>query len=358
MTKGFCRDSMGFLTWALASILAVVRPASAWARLAQNQAAPSSTNPSSGLVGDETLPTKLYLTDGTYQLVKSYEVHGDRVRFYSLERSDWEEVPLTMVDFDATKRAAQKENVVHQEQLQAAGEIQKERFAAPELKGFQVAPGVYLPPDPGVYAWDGTRVIRLLQSTGEVVTDKTRKALNIAMPVPILKGRQLVVLDGDKAAVRIASTRPVFYLQFADDADGENAQLLLLKSDKERRVVERLDTRQLPGAKPSEVREGVLIERVKLGPGLYKITPTEPLALGEYAMGELSRENLNLDVWDFGIGGTQAKVDLPSTTGPADSLSEKGPVNTRPAPPKSQPPIGEQIPNSPSGPPTQPGPPH
>jgi hypothetical protein len=31
---------------------------------------------------------KLYLKNGTFQLVKSYEVQGDRVRYYSLERSD------------------------------------------------------------------------------------------------------------------------------------------------------------------------------------------------------------------------------------------------------------------------------
>jgi len=331
-----CRDSIRFTTCVLGALLALAA------------AVPASAQ------------TKLYLADGTYQLVKSYEVHGDRVRFYSLERSDWEEVPLTMVDFDATKRAAQQENAVHQEQLQEAKELQKVRFEKPEETGFQVAPGVYLPPEHGVFAWDGTRLIILLQSTGEVVTDKTRKALNIAMPVPILKGRQLVVLEGDKSPVRISSTRPVFYLQFADDAAGQNAQLLTVKSDKERRVVERVDTRQLPGAKPSEVREGVLTERVKLGPGLYKITPTEPLALGEYAMGELGGEKLNLDVWDFGIGGVAATIDLPPTTATTDSLSEKNPVIAQPGPPKPQPSPGQQMPNppSPTGPQGQPNPPH
>ncbi|HMD98886.1 MAG TPA: hypothetical protein VKM93_16330 [Terriglobia bacterium] len=334
MVRQGYRDSIRFTTCVLGALLALA------------SASPASAQ------------TKLYLTDGTYQLVKSYEVRGDRVRFYSLERSDWEEVPLTMVDLDTTKRAAQKESVVQQEQLEEAKELQKERFEKPEEKGFQVAPGVYLPPDLGVYAWDGTRIIRLLQSSGEVVTDKTRKALTIAMPVPILKGRQLVVLEGAKAPVRISSTRPIFYLQFADDATGENAQLLTVKSDKERRVVERVDTRPLPGAKPSQVREGVLTERVKLGPGLYKITPTEPLALGEYAMAQLSRENLNLDVWDFGIGGVAAELDVPPTTATTGSFSEKGPVNTQPGPPKPQPSPGQQMPNppSPAGPQGQPNP--
>jgi len=41
---------------------------------------------------------KLYLTDGTYHLVREYQVQADRVRFYSVERSEWEEIPLEMVD--------------------------------------------------------------------------------------------------------------------------------------------------------------------------------------------------------------------------------------------------------------------
>ena len=37
---------------------------------------------------------KLYLTDGTYHLVREYQVQSDRVRYYSVERGEWEEIPL------------------------------------------------------------------------------------------------------------------------------------------------------------------------------------------------------------------------------------------------------------------------
>src|ERR1700734_1424205 len=53
------------------------------------------------LAGAENV--KLYLKDGSYQLVREYQVADDRVRFYSLDRDDWEEVPASLVDLDKTK---------------------------------------------------------------------------------------------------------------------------------------------------------------------------------------------------------------------------------------------------------------
>ena len=46
---------------------------------------------------------RLYLKDGSYQLTNQYEVKSDRVRYYSTERSEWEELPLELVDLDRTK---------------------------------------------------------------------------------------------------------------------------------------------------------------------------------------------------------------------------------------------------------------
>ena len=56
---------------------------------------------------------KLYLKDGGFQLVREYQVDGDRVKYYSVERSDWEEMPADLVDLKRTdaEAAARKETL-------------------------------------------------------------------------------------------------------------------------------------------------------------------------------------------------------------------------------------------------------
>src|SRR6267143_992483 len=52
---------------------------------------------------------KLVLKDGNFQLVRGYSRNGERVRYLSAERVDWEEIPAAMVDWDATARAEAEE---------------------------------------------------------------------------------------------------------------------------------------------------------------------------------------------------------------------------------------------------------
>ncbi|HEX5483623.1 MAG TPA: hypothetical protein VFZ08_13450 [Terriglobia bacterium] len=242
--------------------------------------------------------TKLYLKDGSYQLVKSYQIQGNRVRYYSVERSEWEEVPLALVDFAATKRAATEKKEQQAKTLEEAKKAGEAAYQLPPNAGFQIAPRVRLPAEEGVYVYGGTRVITLIQTQSSLVRDKKRAVLNLAVPAPILKKRSLVVLPGRLAAVRIVNSDPVFYAHFADQT-GANLELLRLKQRKNDREVEDVEA-GLRG-KLSESRSALPLDRQRIAPGLYRLKPRQPLTPGEYALGEVDQNKLNLDLWDFGI---------------------------------------------------------
>jgi hypothetical protein len=242
---------------------------------------------------------KLCMKDGTYQMVSSYEVQGDRVRYFSVERSEWEEVPTSLVDFDATKRAQEEAKAAEKKRLEEAKQIDQERFYKPPNQGMEVAPGIRLPGDDGVFTVDGRRLVRLVQSAGELVTDKKRAAMVLAVPLPIVKTRSLVVLEGAKAPIRLNDPLPVFYVQSADGL-GAKLELVRLKPGKESRVVEEVEASRGKSGKTTEERTMVSLERKQVAPNLYTLKPLQPLEAGEYALGELVGEKLSLDVWDFG----------------------------------------------------------
>jgi hypothetical protein len=246
---------------------------------------------------------KLYLKDGSYQLVKSYETKGDRVRYYSLDRSEWEEVPKSLVDFKATEQAKEREKSQKTETVEKAKQIESQRHEQTAKAGFEIKPGVPLPADAGAYILDGTQVLRMVQSTAEVVSDKRRKFLSMAMPAPLLKNQSLVVLDGVKAAIRVATEEPVFYIESPDNW-GAKAELIPLEVHKDTRVVEKIDS-GIGLGKSGEQRGTIPVEKTQVAPGILKIKPARPLNPGEYAIGEmLAPGKLNLEVWDFGIEGT------------------------------------------------------
>ncbi len=243
---------------------------------------------------------KLYLKDGSYQMVSSYEVQGDRVRYYSVERSEWEEVPASLVDFDATKRAEQDVKAAEKKNLDDARKFDQERFYKPPDLGIEVAPGIRLPGDDGIFTVDQKRLVRLVQSEAEAVTDKRRTAMMLAVPLPIVKARSLIVLDGTKAVVRLNDPLPIFYVQSAAGL-GANLELVSLKVTKQSRVVEEVDTGRGKNATSTEDRSTLPVERKQIAPNVYTLKPLQPLEGGEYAFGVVVDGKLSLDVWDFGF---------------------------------------------------------
>src|SRR5437868_12169563 len=97
---------------------------------------------------------RLILKDGSYQPVVRWEIKGERVRYYSAERFEWEELPKSLVDWTATDKYNQDiEAGAAAERQKLSAEEQAERKAQ-EARTPLVAPGVRLPDNEGVYLLD------------------------------------------------------------------------------------------------------------------------------------------------------------------------------------------------------------
>src|SRR5229473_1577321 len=140
-------------------------------RASTKQEPPPAGKPASGTDSQAGVPAllrgkKLVLKDGTFQLVRDYQRNGERVRYLSAERGDWEEIPAAMVDWDATARAAaeqQAEEDALAKKVHAQEQAQRIETVMDVDASLQVAPGVFLPPGEGMFLIDGKSVKPLEQ---------------------------------------------------------------------------------------------------------------------------------------------------------------------------------------------------
>ena len=87
----------------------------------------------------QTATKRLILKDGSYQVTTKWEIQGDRVHYFSAERNEWEDVPNSLVDWNATNQY-EKDRVAGKMSPEAKTMLDRFRSLIQDAvaKGFQV----------------------------------------------------------------------------------------------------------------------------------------------------------------------------------------------------------------------------
>lgn len=260
---------------------------------------------------------KLVLKDGSFQMVRDYEKNGDRIRYFSLERGAWEEIPAGLVDWDATAKA-EKATTAADDALAAKihkqEEAQRIETTIDVDASLQVGGGAFLPPGEGMFAVEGKSVIPIPQVGTAVRNDRKNQLKRVLSPLPIIPGKRNIELDGKRATLRINSANPEFYLRELTTEDeqesglertsrqsttGPEVELLRATVKGNRRIIE--SVRSFMGEEVGRENKTISIQEWTVAKRVYRFTLSEPLPPGEYALAELLPGGLNLFVWDFGV---------------------------------------------------------
>ena len=243
---------------------------------------------------------KLVLKDGSFQLVREYKVEGGRLSYYSLDTHQWEEIPAAMVDWDATKKAAATQDARDASLFNAVDAREKAEHAEVLSidASIEPAPGIFLPEDPGLFAFDGKAITALKQADMISSLSKKQQIAKIFTPVPIVPTRHVISIPGTRAKLRIANGQPEFYMRITG-ADEPEIDLVRAKIKGNERQVENVD--QLMD-ETAESRKSIALMRWQVAPNVYRYTLQKPLDPGEYVLIQsIPGDQLEIFLWDFAI---------------------------------------------------------
>jgi hypothetical protein len=290
---------------------------------------------------------RLILKDGTYQIVRKYEIIGNRVRYISVERGgDWEEIPYDLIDWPATKKWEQQTDQAAEEAqspaMQEAAEIDKEEAAERRSQTErmpEVARGLNLPNQDGVFILDefqGTpNLVEVVPSTGDL---QMAHQHGIRAVLPLQGQMARVELDGPAAKIHLHVNEPTIYLSLDSPDDNRSVEervtgnaitvdthgtsnlppsiahtrhgatkatsgFAVVRVDS-RKSVRIVGTVHVSPSGDITQEEDVIPMTAEVLPGKHwlKLTPKEPLKIGEYALVEiLDSKDMNANVWDFQV---------------------------------------------------------
>jgi hypothetical protein len=296
----------------------------------------------------QDLAKRLVLKDGSYQLVTRYEVKGDRVRYKSAERDEWEELPSALVDWPATLKYEKDRAAAAIPEAAALDKEAKETDAREAERSHlpQVAPGLRLPEDSGVFLLDNfqgePQLVEMQQTEGDI-NRNVRGNIFRGPLTPIANPKQTVELEGEHATLHVHVAVPSIYIN-VDEQDRDqppsgqtaSARMNQPSLDAPRAEPQRPQQPQQPqqpeqplvpfnrfrivrvkvkggkrmvsnlkrnaAGKVSQDQDFVNTTIDRISGGWLKLTPTHDLEPGEYALIEIQgNEGMNLYLWDFGV---------------------------------------------------------
>ncbi len=260
---------------------------------------------------------RLVLKDGSYELISQYQVRGDRVRYLSSERNTWEEIPYSLVDWDATQKFAGQASRQAAERSSEALERAADERREEEAQAPLVAPGIRLPSPDGVYLLDvyqSQPELNPLVQNGADLNKNTGNNILRGVINPIAGPRQTLELKGLHARIQSHVSSPAIYFPIdpGDPSNGydsktakDHLRIVHCQEKKGNRVVVAINI-----AIYGKVKQRADYAEVKVEPlseYWVRVTPSIPLASGEYALVEFDGKGaMNEFVWDFGVNPAAA----------------------------------------------------
>jgi len=289
---------------------------------------------------------RIILSDGNYQVAGKCEIIGDRVHYLSAERSEWEDIPASLVDWDATKKyelgqlEPKKSTVAAAVDAEEEAERRQEEEKSPEIK-----PGLHLPSQGGIFLLDIYRdnpeLIELVQNGGQINANRKSNVLRAAIN-PLSKAKQTIEIKGARASVQAHVPQPAIYVNIDMDQDrktgpgardvSEHFRIVRATSKKDARVVGAIEIAVY--GKVSQKQDYVQTRSEPLNSQWIKVVPAQPLEPGEYALVEMLGKDVNMYVWDFGVNPTapeNASAWKPAAVSNTETGTRESPVlNKRP----------------------------
>jgi len=247
---------------------------------------------------------RLILTDGSYQTATEWTKTGDRVRYFSAERAEWEELPVALVDWKATEEWNSVRADKQEEELKQTTKEQIETRKEEELNTPLVAPELRLPADGGVFLLEelaGKPVLQTVGGSKTMENDHEGKNILKRSVIPIASQVQTIELKGAAAKVRVHSATPSIFLDVEGQhgaIPGEDFRIVRLERHKDLRMLAK--NKVAITGEQSQTEKFLHSRAEKFSGDWWKLIPLEDLTPGEYAI-VVSIAGDDGVVWDFGV---------------------------------------------------------